>query len=310
MSDAPAPAAPAASPAPAESQASPIIEDNNSEVESTEEVIEAAPPQPTTSKKKYQLKIDGKDEELELDFSNDDEVKKYLQKAKGFDKRSQEFAGYKTQVQQFLKKLQDDPSSLFSEIGMDPDEWAEKRLQQKLEQMAKSPEQLEREKMQQELEQLRREKEESAKAKEEAEQESILQKTASEIQNGIMKALDNTKSILPKDNPGVISEIAKAMKEAMKRGYNEVSVEDVIPLVEKRYKQQIQSLFNVLPEDSLEMMIGNQNLDRLRKRRVAKNMSNPAPTAKQVVKDTGASARPASEEKAEPKMSYSQFFKK
>lgn len=308
MSDTPAPAAPAVSNAPVE-QASPVVEENT-EIEASEDVVEVAPPQPTTSKKKYQLKIDGKDEELELDFSNDDEVKKYLQKAKGFDKRSQEFAGYKTQVQQFLKKLQDDPSSLFSEIGMDPDEWAEKRLQKKLEEMAKSPEQLEREKMQQELEQLRREKEESAKAKEQAEQEAILQKTASEIQNGIMKALDSSKSILPKDNPAVIGEIAKAMKEAMKRGYNEVSVEDVIPLVEKRYKQQIQSLFNILPEDSLEMMIGNQNLDRLRKRRVAKNMSSPAPTAKQVVKDTGASAKPAAKEKETPKMSYSQFFKK
>lgn len=262
-------------------------------------------------KKKYNLKIDGKEEELELDLSNDDEVKKYLQKAKSFDKRSQEFAGFKTNVQKFIEKLKNDPDSGLAELGIDVDSFAEKRIQKRLEEMSKSPEELEKEKMRAELETLRREKEEAAKAKEEAEQMAILQKTALEIEQGIMKAMDNTKSILPKNNPMIIGEIAKAMKEAMRRGYNEVTVEDVVPLVEKRYKEQLKSLFDILPEDALEMMIGNNNLDRLRKRRVAKAAPQ---TARQAVQDTGkSSVRQKDSDESDDKknkIAYSDFFRR
>jgi hypothetical protein len=263
-------------------------------------------------KKKYQLKVDGKDEELELDLANEDEVKKHLQKSKSFDKRSKEFAGFKSQVEQFIQKLKSAPDSVLADMGIDVDDFAEKRIQRKIEEMSKSPEQLEREKMQAELEQLRREKEEAAKAREEAEQESMLQQSVAEIQNGIMAAMEETNTILPKRNTKVIGWIGQAMKMAMERGHNEVTVKDVIPIVEKRYKQELKELFDVLPEDAIEALVGNNNLDRLRKKRIAKA---PPMTARNVTSDTGSSSRSqaaSSQEntKDQKKMSYTDFFKR
>lgn len=264
-------------------------------------------------KRKFQLKIDGKDEDLELDLNNDDEVKKHLQKSKSFDKRSKEWAGFKTQVDQFISQLKSSPDSVLEQLGINVDDFAEKRIQRRLEEMSKSPEQLEREKMQQELESLRKEKEDNGKAREKAEQELLLKKTVSEIESGIMKALESTGSKLPKNNPEVLGEIAKAMKEAMKHGYNEVTVEDVIPMVEKRYMQRVKALFDILPEDMIESYMGQNNAERLRKKRLTKMVP---PTARQAATDTGESSRASSmKERAEAaakdkKMTFSEFFKK
>lgn len=264
-------------------------------------------------KRKFQLKIDGKDEDLELDLNNDDEVKKHLQKSKSFDKRSKEWAGFKTQVDQFISQLKSSPDSVLEQLGINVDDFAEKRIQRRLEEMSKSPEQIEREKMQQELESLRKEKEDSGKAREKAEQELLLKKTVSEIESGIMKALESTGSKLPKNNPEVLGEIAKAMKEAMKHGYNEVTVEDVIPMVEKRYMQRVKALFDILPEDMIESYMGQNNAERLRKKRLTKMVP---PTARQAATDTGESSKASSmKERAEAaakdkKMTFSEFFKK
>lgn len=280
-----------------------------SEVDAAVKKGEITKKQATDLKKKFQLKVDGQSEELELDLGNEEEVKKYLQKARSFDKRSKEYAGFKSQVDSFINQLKSSPDSILEQLGINVDEFAEKRIQRKIEEMSKSPEQIEAEKMRAELEQLRKEKDEAKKTAEKAEQEAVLKKTVAEIESGIIKALDSTSSKLPKGNPLVIGEIAKAMKEAMNRGYNEVTVEDVVPIVEKKYMQMVKSLFDVLPEELIESYMGQNNVDRLKKKRMAK----AAPmTANRIATDTGEStkARAVAEAKPAKKMSYSEFFKK
>lgn len=259
-------------------------------------------------KKKYNLKVDGREEEMELDLANDEEVKKYLQKAKGFDKRAKEHATLQSQVDQLIQQLKDAPESVLERLGLDVDDFAQKRLTKKIEQMAKSPEQIQREKDLAELDQLRKDKDQMMKDKESAEQETMLQKSISEIENGIISAMEDSKTLLPKRNKKVIGWIGQALKIAMEKGHSEVTVKDVIPVVERRYKQELQELFDVLPEDALEMMIGNNNLERLRKKRVAKVAP---PTSRQVARDTGASSgkKDSNEAKAKP-MSYTDFFKR
>ena len=52
-----------------------------------------------STKKKYNLKVNGKQEDLELDLSNDEEISKYLQKARAFDTKAQEAAEIKNKWQ-------------------------------------------------------------------------------------------------------------------------------------------------------------------------------------------------------------------
>lgn len=283
---------------------------SDSEIDAAVEDGELSKAEAKELKKKLKLKVDGKEEDFEIDLNNEEELKKHFQKSKSFDKRLQEFSGLKTDVQRFMEELKNSPESVLEKLGIDVDGMSEKRIQKKIEELSKSPEQLEREKMQSELEALRKEKEESAKAREQAEQETLMNKTAMEIESSIIKAMESTKTILPKNNPEVIGQIAKAMKEAMMKGYNEVTVEDVVQVVEKRYKEQLARLFDVLPEEAIEMVVGKGNLERLRKKRIQK--APVPPTIKQLGKDTGTSALEksrAENREEKPKKSYRDFFR-
>ena len=70
-------------------------------------------------KKKLKLKVDGEEYEEEIDFNDDENLRKHLQKSKAFDKRAKEFTGYKSQVEQLLKMLEEDPEALLEKMGKD-----------------------------------------------------------------------------------------------------------------------------------------------------------------------------------------------
>lgn len=249
-------------------------------------------------KKKLKLKVDGQEIEEEVDFNDEENLKKHFQKSKAFDKRVQEFQSYKAQVDQLLKMLEEDPESVLEKMGKNVDELAEKRLTRRVEEAKKSPEQIEREKMEQELKELRDAKKKADDDRKNAELERMRNEQAQQIETDISAALDSAKSILPKKNPLVLQRITSTMLMAMKNGYPNVTAKDVIPLVEKQWKQELQDFFNVLPEDTLEMLVGKNNFDRVRKTRVAQQRAKTQ-TAKQVAQDTG--AKPVVEEKKQPK---------
>lgn len=238
-------------------------------------------------KKKFKIKVDGEESEEELDFSDEESVKKHLQKSRAFDKRVKDFSSYKSQVEQMLQLLQTDPEGALEKLGIDVDNLSEKRLSRKIDEMKKSPEQIEREKMEKELEDLRSERKKLNEAKEQAELEKLRNEAATQIQDDISGALTNAKSILPKNNPLVMQRIAQTMMFAMKNGYPQVTAKDVIPLVEKQWKEEMNQLAASLDEDALEQLVGKANLDKYRKARIQKKSPVKTETAKQVVKDTG-----------------------
>ncbi len=237
-------------------------------------------------KKKLMLKVDGQEYEEEIDFSDDENLKKHFQKSKAFDKRVQEFQSYKAQVDQLLKMLDEDPEGLLEKMGKNVDDLAEKRLTRKVEEMKKSPDQVEREKMENELKELREAKKKADENQKTSELERMRNEQAQQIEGDISTALDSTKSILPKKNPLVLQRITSTMLMAMKNGYPNVTAKDVIPLVEKQWKQELNDFFNVLPEDTLEMLVGKNNFDRVRKSRVSQQKAKTQ-TAKQIVQETG-----------------------
>ena len=248
-------------------------------------------------KKKLKLKVDGEEFEEEIDWNNEEDLKKHYQKSKAFDKRVKEFTGYKSQVEQLLHMLENDPEALLEKMGKNVDYMAEKRLQRKIEEMKKSPEQLDREKMEKELQELKAEKKKALEDQQKAEEENLRNKTANEIENEIMSALDDARSILPKKNPLVLQRISAAMLLAIKNGYPQVSVKDVIPLVEKQWKQELNEFFGVTSEEALEQLVGKANLDKYRKSKVSQKRVANTTTAKQLVKDSGTSTK----QKEEPK---------
>jgi hypothetical protein len=256
-------------------------------------------------KKKLKLKVDGQEYEEEIDFNDDENLKKHFQKSKAFDKRVSEFQSYKAQVDQLLKMLDEDPEALLEKMGKNVDELAEKRLTRKVEELKKSPEQLEREKMESELKELRDAKKKADEDRKNSELERMRNEQAQQIETDISSALDSTKSMLPKKNPLVLQRITSAMLMAMKNGYPNVTAAQVIPLVEKQWKQELNEFFNVLPEDTLEMLVGKNNFDRVRKSRVSQQKAKTQ-TAKQIVQETGTKVEV---EDNKPKKRMRDFFR-
>lgn len=261
---------------------------------------------PVSTKKKLKLKVNGKDLEEELDFNDDARLTRALQKEKAFDSASEELSSLKKQFSGLVEALKGDQViDILKELGHDVDGLAEKHIQRLVDDAKKSPEQIEREKMEVELKTLKAEKEKAVKEKEERELENIRNQMATEIETDITAALDKTETILPKRNPKIIRSIAANMLFAMQNGYGDVKAQDVIPLVEAEYKRDLKELFDVLPEDTIESLVGKDNLGRIRKKRINTKKAQTV-TANQIVKETGEKSN--REETGKKKIGYKNFF--
>lgn len=272
------------------------------EIDAAAKAGEITKQQAQSMKKKLKLKVNGVEEEVEFDLSDEAALVRELQKSRAFDKTAKDHAGYKSQVDQMMKLLMEDPETVLERLGIDVDKLSEGRLTKKIDEMKKSPEQVKQEKLEKELEELRKEKKEIEEGKKRAEEDKLRNEAASQIENDIASALEVKGSFLPKKSPWVLSKVAQYMMMGMKAGYTSVSAKDVIPLVEKAYREELAELLDSSTEDQLEELVGKKNMDRYRKSKVSKNKA--AVPVKPKIEDTGSVAR-----KSEPKVEDSKKYR-
>lgn len=252
----------------------------------------------------FQLKVNGKVVNKRIDLSDENALRNELQLSAAARQAMQEAANLKKLYESEVSRLKQDPFSVLAELGLDPDQLAEMRIQQRIEEMKKSPEQLERERIQIELQAAR---EEARKLKEERETEQfekLKEQAAAQIESEIEQALDAHKT-LPKSRH-IVKRIADSMLWAMNNGYD-VTAQDVMPLVEKEWRDEMSRLMDDSPEDILEQLIGQRNIERLRAKRLnAMNTSNAKTAAS--IKATAASVQKQEEVKRE-KIKQRDFFR-
>jgi hypothetical protein len=260
-------------------------------------------------RKKYDLKVNGKTRSIDLDLSDDKAVTDYLQKAMAADEKFQEAATLRKDVQQLVRTLKENPLAILTHpnIGVDVKKLAEMVINQELEDMQKSPEQKKYEAMEKELQserQLRQQQEEAAR---QAEIGRRQEEQFRQIDDDISEALSSTD--LPK-SPYVVKRISDTMIAAMDMGYRDVTIKDIMPIVEKQLREEIGNWFDSSSEDALEKLIGKNNWDRVRKKRVATQKA--APKTAQSVKQTTEGAKPAPKEegKGEKKQRFEDLFGK
>lgn len=253
--------------------------------------------------KEFQLKVNGKVINKKIDLSDENALKNELQLSAAARQAMQEAANLKKLYESEVSRLKQDPFSVLAELGLDPDQLAEMRIQQRIEEMKKSPEQIERERIQAEL-QAAREEANRLKAEREAEQfEKLKDQAAAQIETEIEQALDSHKT-LPKSRH-IVKRIADSMLWAINNGYDDVTAEDVMPLVEKEWREEMSRLMDDSPEDVLEQLIGQRNIERLRAKRL--NAMATTKTANSV-KPTAASVQ-KQEDKPREKIKQRDFFK-
>jgi hypothetical protein len=222
--------------------------------------------------REFKLKVDGKEITKTYDLSDEDFLRQQFILAETARSRMSETANIKKAFQSEMGRLKQDPWSVMKDLGLDPDELAEMRIQQRIEEMKKSPEQLAQEKIQKELQEAREEARKLKEEKEQLEMSKLQEQAAVQLEDEIMGALDGHKT-LPQSQY-VVKRIADSMLWAMNNGFGDVTAEDVVPLVEKELRDELNKFMDEMPEDLMEKYIGQRNIDRLRKRRVAASKAN------------------------------------
>ena len=151
------------------------------------EAPKAAPKPPPPERRKYALKVDGQEMEEEL---TDDEIRVRLQKAHAVDKRFQEVAQQRKQIEDALKLLKHDPAKALKDIaGLDLDEWAEKRIMERYQESMMPEAEREKAELQRKVAEYERQFEEqktaAEMAKQQAYEEQVFQQTEAEFLEAI-----------------------------------------------------------------------------------------------------------------------------
>ena len=258
-------------------------EESPDTVEELEDAIEEAQEEGASAEeiasmiREFELKVNGKTINKKIDLSDEEAVKRELQKAYAGQQAMQKSAELEKIYAQEIERLKSDPFSVLEELGLDADELAELRIQQRIEEMKKSPEELAREQMQRELEEARqklRDQEERAK---EAEFAKMQEEAARALDDEISTALDAHTTLAA--SPYIVIKVADTMMWAMDNGFEDVTASDVLDTVEAEVKKEISSMMSQLPEEVMEAYLGQKNIDRLRQKRIkavkeTKNVSN------------------------------------
>lgn len=287
---------------------------NAQPVEATGEIEDTGEDLPKeVAKKNFKLKVDGRDVEVD-----EGELVKRAQMGYSADKKWQEAAEMKKQLQDFIGFLQKDPASALEQMGFNVDELAEQRIQQRIEEMKKSPEQLEREKMQKELEQMKAEREKEKESARNQEMQRLQDHFAVEIENDISGALDDNSYGFPK-TPYVVKRIADTMILAMEEGRKtnnqalmNIKAKDVLGLVQEEIRRELHDMYALSPDEVFEQLIGKDRLNKYRRGKIKRPKADQVPGSTQNIKSTGTremkEARDKDQDQSKVKMK--DFFKK
>lgn len=279
----------------------------------TEQVaeLEAAAKDPSLSKaekkeiqkqlKKFQIKVDGKLEDVELDLSNEEELKKHLQLSKAAQRRMQESTALKKDIETFIQMLKTNPKKVLADpnIGVDLKEFASSILQEQLEEEKKTPEQKRIEELERKLQEEMDAKEKEKQEREADEYQKMQAEAERKYEEGFTKALEM--SGLEK-SPYTVSKMVDIMKNALELGYDP-SPEQVAQILRARVEADVKSLFASSNEDILDALLGDDAFSKIQKRRLAKSRA-----ASKVATSVPKVASEDEGKKEEKKISARDFF--
>jgi hypothetical protein len=253
--------------------------------------------------KKLNIKFQGKEESVEFDPNDDEFLTKQIQLARLGQTRAQEFAQLKNEVAQFIEALRKDPAKVLADpnVGVDVKQLAAKVVQQEIENAKKSPEQLAKEKLEAELKELKDQRE---REKQEFQQKELQRLTENAIQTydqQISEAIES--SDLPK-SPYVIKKMADYLLLGL-QGNTNLTAKDVYPLVREEILDDVKQMFQVMPEEVIEKIVGKDVFTKIRKKNIAKAKAPGNPLA--AVKDTGA-AKGKETKKEGKKMTFKDYL--
>jgi hypothetical protein len=259
-------------------------------------------------KKRMKFRVNGREVEKEIDLSDEESLQELLQKGFAADERFQSASAMEKRMRQFAELMQNDPYEALIAAGHDPDKLTEAYMKKRVEELSKSPEQLKLEQLQKEIEKERKERQRLEEEKLTAEQAKVESEYSRQLDEEITSALATSE--LPK-SAYVVKRIAENLMIGIEQGNEDIQVQDVLPLVEKQIREEIQQMLQVMPEEVIERFLGDNVTGKLRKRRLAQAKASKAPETASSVKATGQTEinkTKAKESEAKP-VKAADFFK-
>jgi hypothetical protein len=276
---------------------------------SQEEALDSAllaedltPKQQQTLKKMLKLKVDGQDVEQEIDFNDEEGLRRMLQKGLAGEKRMSEAAQLRKDMEKVVEFLTNDPEGALAKLGHDPQKLAEKIIERKIKEMQMSPEEKEKQELIRELERFKQEKKLNDELRQQQAIEQDQEKYALSVDEQITKALMDHPD-LPKSDYSVkriVNELIKYTKAGQK-----VEISDVVPIVKSKMDKELRDMIGRMSDEAYEKWIGNDGIDRIRKIRKGKMKAKPVTSAS--IGDSVSKAAPV--EQQATKMSAKDFFK-
>lgn len=253
--------------------------------------------------KKYNIKVNGKSEVVELDLNDEASIVKHLQMSRAAQSKMQESANLMRNAEEFINLLKTNPRRVLEDpsIGVDLKLFAQEIINQEIDNASKSPEQLEKEKLQKELSEIKSKIEEDEKKRKSSELQRLQQEQQEKIEVNIESALKT--SDLPK-TPYTVRKMAEMMLIALQNNVD-LSPQDLVPLIRKQMQVDIKDLFGAANDDVLEELIGKDRISKMRKKKVAQVQQQVAQTANQV-KATG--NKPGAKAPEAKKMTMKEFL--
>lgn len=257
----------------------------------------------------FTLKVNGKEKKVTVDWNDKEDIKRRLQLAEVSHMSMQEKRELEKSYEAEVRKLMENPKEYLKEIGLDPLELGEGWLREEVEERKKSPELRAQEKLEKELAEAREALKKQQEEAENARMSQLEAEEASKLEAEIDAALDAHPK-LPRSQKTVTriaDHLLWAIENADTLGLdpNDISVEDVIPSVEREIREELREFMSQLPEDMMEEYIGQQNLERLRKKR----LSNIKPNNISNVKPTTESVKPKEEKTEKKRQKAKDYFR-
>jgi len=223
---------------------------------------EKKPDAPAEKRKfSFTTKVDGKESVEEYD---EDTLIRELQMAKAANKRMGEAAKQRKDAEALQKAFMDGDEAKLRELGLDPDEWAAKRLAERTRKMSMSPEQIEMERMRAENQQYRSQYERQQQDFESKAQEASDQRAWEELQPQFVEALKTRD--LPAD-VATMQLIASVGLEFAEAGID-LSPAQVVAEVERRQGARIErymvKTFKENPDHMVKFLTKHGLLDSVR----------------------------------------------
>lgn len=248
--------------------------------------------------KEFELKVNGKTVKAKIDLSDEEAVKRELQKAYAMTEVSEENANIKKALSARIEAWKKNPDLALKDLGIDPDKYLEEKATRELEEMKLTPEQKRIRDLEAKLAE-REELERQIQAEREAQLQAQKDAEAMEyLRAEITEAL--SKSTFLKPSPVLERRVADTMATYSEK-YPNVTAEQVLPIVERELQDEFNELLDMMPEEYIEKFFKKPTLDKIGKKFEKK--APPAPkkapiTASQVAQPTSASVEKKAEQTA------------